>query len=66
MPNIKPSRIDWRLFLCHLYRWLSQYRAVSSIIVLWIKRGWSENSDKVRAKQEEVIERVINAFYLNK
>lgn len=50
-----------------LYRWLSQYRAVGSIAGLVDKkRGWSEGQTRLEPKQEEVIERVINAFYLNK
>lgn len=50
-----------------LYRWLSQYHAVGSIAGLVDKkRGWTEGQTRLDPKQEEIIERVINAFYLNK
>lgn len=50
-----------------LYRWLSQYRAVGSIAGLVDKkRGWSTGQTRLDPKQEEIIQRVINAFYLSK
>lgn len=48
-----------------LYRWLNKYNAIGSISALIPKRcGWREGKSRISKPTEQVIEEVINDYYL--
>lgn len=50
-----------------LYRWLNAYQTTNSLIgLIDRKSGWVEGNSRLDKKQEEVIQRIIENFYLTK
>lgn len=50
-----------------LYRWIQAYNSIGSVAGLVDrKRGWSEGNSRLNKEQNELVNQVINDFYLHK